>query len=100
MSVKLRSVYTGKLNLITDLQTTCAAHTGSVNHDWVHADNCMDTKFLGKETDKFHHDHRSDRYTDIIMFAFVCNEILKSFCYHTGTAIGSVICCNIKIGNR
>ena len=99
VSIKLRSVYTCKLNLIANLKTACATHTCSVNHDRVHADNCMNAKLLGKKTDKFHHDHRSDRYTNVIMLALVCHKILKSLCYHTGTAIGTVICCNIKIGN-
>ena len=99
MSVEFRSVYTCKLNLIANLKTACATHTCSVNHDRVHADNCMNAKLLGKKTDKFHHDHRSDRYTDIVMFAFVCYQILKSLGNHTCTAIGTVICSNIKIGN-
>ena len=99
MSVEFRSVYAGKFNFIANLETTCSTHTSSVNHDRVHADDCVDTKLLSKKTDKFHHDHRSDCNTDIIALSFVSNEIFQSLCYHTGTSIRSVICCNIKVGN-
>ena len=99
MSVEFRSVYAGKFDLIANLKTAGTAHTCSVNHDRVHADNCMNAKLLGKKTDKFHHDHRSDRYTDIIMFAFVCYQIFKSLGNHTGTSVRTVICCYIQIGN-
>ena len=85
--------------IIANLKTAGSAHTCSINHDRVHADNCMDAEFLGKQTDKFHHDHRSDRNTDIVMLAFVCDKVFQSLCYHTGTAIGTVVCCNIKVGN-
>ena len=33
------------------------------------------------------------------MFAFICYQILKSLGNHTGTSIGTIICCNIQIGN-
>ena len=46
MSVKLRSVYAGKFYFAANHQTTGTAHTGSVYHDRVHADNGRNIQLL------------------------------------------------------
>src|SRR5699024_9757305 len=60
MSVELRSVHTGEFYLIADLKTARAAHSCSIYHDRVHADDRRDSELLCQQTDKLHHDHRSD----------------------------------------
>ena len=71
MAVKFRSVYTGKLHLAVHKQTTGTAHAGTVYHDRVHADNCRNSQFFCQQTDKLHHNQRSDCDTTVILFALI-----------------------------
>ena len=64
VAIKLRSVYTGKFHFSAYGQTACSAHTGSVYHNRVHADNGWKLQLLSQLADKFHHNHRSDGRTE------------------------------------
>ena len=73
MSIKLRSVYAGKFDLVAYGDTTGTAHTGSIYHDRVQADNRRNLQFFRQQADKFHHDHRSDCNTDIVLASLFFN---------------------------
>ena len=96
MSVKFRSIHAGEFHFIAYQETTGTTHTGTVYHDRVHANNSRDCKLFRQETYKFHHDHRSDSDTDIVMIA-----LLYQFLYHSGNHSGmsvrTVICTWIVI---
>ena len=47
VSIKLRSVNAGKFYFAANHQTTGTAHTSSIYHDRVHADNGRNIQFFG-----------------------------------------------------
>ena len=96
MSIKFRSVYTCEFHLISYCYTTGTTHTCSIHHNRIKTDNCRNIQFLGKLTDKFHHNHRSDGNTYIVLFAFRY-QILNSLCYHTFSTIRAIICSYVQI---
>ena len=73
MSIKLRSVYAGKFDLVAYSDTTGTTHTGSIYHDRVQTDNRRNLQFFRQQADKFHHDHRSDCNTDIVLASLFFN---------------------------
>ena len=97
MAVKLRSVHTCELHFPANAYTAGAAHSCAVHHDWVHADDGWDSQLLGELADKFHHNHRSDGNTDIVLLALVLHQILNNVGYHALAYIGTVICGNIEV---
>ena len=56
MSVKFRSIYACKFDFIANLKTAGTAHTRSVYHDRVHADDCRKSQVFS-----------SSRHTNFIM---------------------------------
>ena len=97
MAIKLRSVYTGKFHFSAYGQTACSAHTGSVYHNRVHADNGWNLQLLSQLADKFHHNHRSDGNTNVIVFSLILYQILNHTGYHAFSLIRTIVCGNIKI---
>ena len=91
MSVKLWSVYACEFHFVSNDQTAGTAHSCTINHDRVHADNCRDLQFLCKETDKFHHDHWTDCNTYII-FVSIIYKFFDHCCNHSGMSVGPIIC--------
>ena len=60
------SVYAGKTGLTINSQAAAAAHTGSVYHDRVHADDGFDAFISGHIADDFHHDQRTNRDNSVV----------------------------------
>ena len=85
MSVKFRAIHACEFDLIAYLKTARAAHPGPVYHDRIHADNSRNPQLLSQQTDKLHHDHRTDRNADIVFISIV----YKLF-YHCGDHAGMV----------
>src|SRR5699024_5767442 len=86
MSVELRTIHTGNLDLVADLETTGSAHSGSNHHDRIHADDCRNRQFLWQKTYKLHHDHWPHCNTDII-FISVVHQFLYHSSNHTGMTV-------------
>ena len=99
MAVKLRSVHTGKFYFVPHSQTAGAAHAGSVHHDRIHADDGVDPQFFCQQTDKFHHNHRSDGNHQIVFLFLILHQILDHIGYHAFSLIGTVVCCHVKIAD-
>ena len=97
MSVKLRSVYTCKLHFTAYRNTACSAHTSSIYHDRVQADDGWNSQFLGQLTYEFHHDHWSDGNTYIVLFTLIFNQVFDNLSYHALTLVRTIICSYVQI---
>ena len=69
MSIKLRSVYTGKFVLAANHYTAAAAHAGAVYHDGVEAGRSFNAERFGGRCHVFHHDNRADGQYQVNLFA-------------------------------
>src|SRR5699024_7137316 len=97
MTIKFRTVYACELHFVAYVQTACTAHSSTVNHDRVHADDRWDSQILCHEACEFHHDHRSDCNTDVIMLSFLFYKLLYHGCNHAGMSVASIVCADIDI---
>ena len=98
MTIKLRSIYTGKLHLIADDQTAGTAHAGTIDHDRVHGNDGRDAEILCGEAGKLHHDDWSDGYALRVLLALFVDQLLQNVSYDTLLAVGAIICTYIDIG--
>ena len=70
MSVKVRTVDTGKFYLAAYFNSATATHSGAVDHYWIKTDNCFDAIGPRGVGARLHHDRRADRhnFVDVTMF--------------------------------
>ena len=62
--------------------------------------DCRNLKFFCEKTYEFHHDHRSDRNTDIVFLALIVYKILDDLGNHSLVSVRAVICCHIEISGN
>mgnify|MGYP000596954577 CR=1 FL=1 len=91
MTIKVWSVYTGKLCFASYGKTASATHSRTIDHDRVHADNGFDVVFFCSKADELHHDQRSDSDYFVILVSFP-NEFFQSVCYKAFFTIASIVC--------
>ena len=96
MTVKIRTVHTGKLCLAAHGQTTSAAHTSTVDHNRVHADHGLNSIFFRRKAYKFHHDQRSNS-DHFIVFISCIDQFFKGIGNKSFFPITSIICHHHKL---
>ena len=86
MCIKIWTVNTNKLSLSANAYTATTAHTGSVDHDCIQRNRCLDVVLLCCCCTELHHDWRSDcdyfcrRNLALAKFIeYFSNEALASF---------------------
>ena len=100
MTIKLWSVYAGELDFIRLHDKRHAPHipVPSTMIGFI-ADDCWNTQApLVSLTYEFHHDHRSDGNTYIILLTLIV-QFLDYLSNHSLTLIATVICCDINVSN-
>ena len=99
MSVKFRPVHTGKFHFAAYRHTACAAHPRAVHHNRVQAYHGGYVQFFRHLADEFHHNHRSDSHTDIIVLAFF-HKFLDCLSHHAMSPVRTVIRRHIQIAGH
>ena len=89
VSVKFRTINTYKLGLSANSDTAGTAHTGTVNHDCIQRHFCRNLILLGQQTNKLHHNGRTNGKTFVHLFAL--DNFFHTFRYQSFLAIRSVI---------
>lgn len=91
MTIKFRTVNTGKLCFSADGYPAAAAHSSAVDHDWIEADHGGYVKFFGNIADRFHHRNRADCHDqfDVAPFEHFLEDIGDKAMVAIGTVIGT-----------
>ena len=95
-AVKLRTVNAGELYLAADQEPAGSAHSGSVNHDRVHRNDCGDAELFGELACELHHDDGSDDDAVIVTAAFV-PKLLEGNADIAVDAVGTVVGSKVEI---
>ena len=61
--------------------------------------NGRDVQFFCQKTYEFHHDHRSDGNTDIILFALVLYKVAEYIGTHTFSYVRTIVCGYVQIAD-
>src|SRR5437899_4097999 len=90
--IELGSVDAGEKGLAPNRNTAAAAHSGSVDHNWVERNNRMDAQRFGQSGHGAHHWHRADRIHDVNVT--LMKNVLRDIRYKTFSAITAVVGAN------
>jgi len=94
MAVKFRPVHADEFRFPRDGRAAAAAHTGSIHHDGVQADDRADIVGPGDVRYGTHHDHRTDADNFINLLPFF-NELFQNVGNKAVVAIATIVGCDI-----
>ena len=77
MPVELRAIHAGKARLAPDSHPAGTAHTRSIDHQRIEADDRFDPVFERRLRDEFHHNHRTDGDHLVVMLALIVDQIAQ-----------------------
>ena len=89
MSVELRTIYANEFRLTSHSDTARSAHTCTIYHDRIKRNIGRNFVFLGKQTNKFHHDSRTNGKT--LIYLFTLDYLFNTFGHQTFLAIRTII---------
>jgi len=99
--VKFRAVDADELRLAAYGGAAAAAHTGTVDHDRIEADDGIDPRRTGHVADGFHHDNRADAHDKSnLVGAALFDYLFQDIGDKTVMSVSAVIGGDIKGGAR
>ena len=97
VAIKLRPLDTCKSCLATDTHSASSTHTSTIDHQCIERHGRLERVGLGRLSHKFHHNHRADSHTLIIVLTLIINQILDNIRNKPLCALRTIIGGDIEI---